>query len=128
MLFRSGQDLLTAESDIDRRQYTSRRSVHIFSHIPSASSLMSTHGEELAQVLHGKDTAASRQECSNIHGDIGLEEFRNILSIDALLGDGRGFQGDDSPILIAKDVFRQTRVGARRGDNLHPLGKASRQQ
>lgn len=40
----------------------------------------------------------------------------------------RQYQGDDSPIFIAKDVFRQTRVGARRGDNLHPLGKVSRQQ
>ena len=123
-----GQDLLTAESDIDRRQYTSRRSVHILSHIPSASSLISTHGEEPTQVLHGEDTTASRQERSNIHGDIGFEEDLHVLSIDALLSDGRGFQGDYSPIRIAKDVFRQTRVGARRGDNLHPLGKASRQQ
>ena len=89
---------------------------------------MSTHGKELAQVLHGEDTAAGRQERSDIHGDIGFEEDLHILSIDALLSDGRGFQGDDSPIRITNDVFRQTRVGARRGDNLHPLGKASRQQ
>ena len=89
---------------------------------------MSAHDEERTQVLHGEDTAASRQERSNIHGDIGFEEDLHILSIDALLGDGRGSQGDDSPIRIANDVFRQTRVGARRGDNLHPLGKASRQQ
>ena len=89
---------------------------------------MSTRGKELAQVLHGEDTAAGRQKCSDIHGDIGFEEYLHILSIDALLGDGRGFQGDDSPIRIAKDVFRQTRVGARRSDDLHPLGKASRQQ
>ena len=123
-----GQDLLTAESDIDRRQYTSRRSVHIFSHIPSASPLIATPDEEFTQVLHGENTAAGRQERSDIHGDIGFEEGLHILSIDALLGDGRGFQGDDSPIRIAKDVFRQTRVGARRGDNLHPLGKVSRQQ
>ena len=91
---------------------------------------MSMRGKEPAQVLHGEDAAAGRQECSDIHGDIGLEEFRNILSVNALLGDGRGFQGDDSPIRIriTKDIFRQTRVGARRGNNLHPLGKARRQQ
>ena len=89
---------------------------------------MSAHDEERTQVLHGEDTTASRQERSNIHGDIGFEEDLHILSIDALLSDGRGFQGDYSPIRITKDVFRQTRVGARRGDNLHPLGKASRQQ
>ena len=123
-----GQDLLAVESDIDGRQYTSRRSVHIFSHVPSASPLISAHGEELAQVLHGEDTTASRQERSDIHGDIGSEEGLHILSIDALLGDGRGPQGDDSPLRDTLDVFRQTRVGARRGDNLHPLGKASRQQ
>ena len=89
---------------------------------------MSMRGKEPAQVLHGEDAAAGRQECSNIHGDIGLEEFRNILSVNALLGDGRGFQGDDPPIRIAKDVFRQMRVRTRRGDNLHTLGKVRRQQ
>ena len=89
---------------------------------------MSAHDEEPTQVLHGEDTTASRQERSDVHGDIGLEEFSNIISVNTLLGDGRGFQGDYSPIRITNDVFRQTRVGARRGDNLHPLGKASRQQ
>ena len=85
-----GQDLLTSESDIGRRQYTPRRSVHIFSHIPSANPLISAHGEEPTQVLHGEDTTASRQKCSDIHGDIGFEEFLNIFSVDILLGDGRG--------------------------------------
>ena len=110
-----GRDFSVAETNVDSHEHTTRRMIYTRLDVSTGHILkMVMPSDQLPQFIDGQRTSTRRQKCSDIDSEIRLEERFNILLIDLLLSNRRGFKRGNYPRSIAYYILWPPRVRTRR--------------